>query len=359
MEKLKRILIADDEPGIRNVMREILRSMDYEVETAADGYEALAKLELDIDLVITDAMMPGMDGFEVVRRIRADSRFDHLPVIMVTGSTDVGDRVRAAEAGVTDFITKPVDYTELRLRTKTLLRMKEMYDAMKSHKAELELTVSRRTESLRIALEQLVAQQRTLREANLESIQRLVAATEYKERGTAAHIRRIGHFSSIIARKIKLSPSDVELIHYASPMHDIGKIGTPESILMKPSSLDEAEWVVMRQHTNIGADILRDSSFELLQMGERIAISHHEKWDGTGYPNKLSGEAIPIEGRICAVVDVFDALTSKRPYKEAYTVEASLKIIQDESGRHFDPQMVDALIGSMTEVMEVKEKVKG
>lgn len=356
MEKPKRILIADDDAAIRDVLREFLRSMGYEVETASDGFEALAKLELDIDLVLTDANMPGLDGYEVVRRIREDKSKDHLPVMMVTGSHDRDDRIRAAEVGVTDFITKPVDYTELHLRTKAMIRMKEMYDRLQNHKAELEQMVARRTESLRIALEKLVEQQRTLREANLESIQRLVVATEYKERGTAAHIRRIGEISAILARGVRMFPGEVELIAHASPMHDIGKIGTPEEILLKPARLSIPEWEVMRRHTHIGADILRDSPFDLLRVGERIAISHHERWDGKGYPNGLSGESIPIEGRVCAVADVFDALTSRRPYKEAFSVEDSLRIIEDEAGKHFDPRVVEALLANLKEVVGVKEK---
>ncbi len=353
----KRILVADDDRGIRAVLTELLTSWGHEVELASDGYEALAKLELDIDLVLTDASMPGMDGFEVVRHIRADERFSHLPVIMITGSTERDDRIRAAEAGANDFITKPIDFTELSLRSKSLLRMKEMYDDLKHHKQELEIVVAKKTESLRRTLDELVNQQRHLREANLESIQRLVIATEFRDNGTAAHIRRMSLLSSLLARKMRLLPSESELILQASPMHDIGKIAVPVEILLKPGKLNDEEWVVMRQHVTVGGDILKDSSFPLLRMGERIALSHHEKWDGTGYPNHLSGEDIPIEGRICAVADVFDALTSERPYKPAFPIEDSLLILQEASGTHFDPKIIEILMENVDEVKEIRGRV--
>ncbi len=357
MDDKRRILVADDDEHIRTVIAEILSSFGHEVETAADGFEAMAKLELDIDLVLTDAMMPGMDGFEVAAKIRSDSRFADLPIIMITGSTDRRDRVRSAEVGVNDFISKPVDYTELYLRTTTLLKMKTMYDALKNNKVDLERKIERRTEALRAALDKVVEQQRHLHAANLETIHRLVNATEFKDRGTAAHIKRIGQIGAFLARKMKLAPNVVELILYASPMHDIGKIGTPEELLLRPGPLNEEEWVVMRQHTTIGAHILKESTFPLLQMGERIALSHHEKWNGKGYPAGLSEEEIPIEARICAVADVFDALTSERPYKKAFSHRDAFEMIRIERGEHFDPTVVDVMLGNIKEVVAIKERV--
>jgi len=353
----KRILVADDDEHVRTVISEILATFGHEVETAADGFEALAKLELDIDLVITDAMMPGMDGFEVTSRIRSDPRFTDLPIIMVTGSTERRDRIRSADAGVSDFISKPVDYTELYLRTTTLLKMKTLHDTLKNQQLDLERKVTRRTEALRDALDKLVVQQRHLHAANLETIHRLVNATEFKDRGTAAHIKRIGLVGALLARKMKLPPNDIELILYASPMHDIGKIGMPEEFLGRPGPLNADEWVIMRQHTTMGADILRGSAFPILQMGERIALSHHEKWNGTGYPNGLSGEEIPIEGRICAVADVFDALTSERPYKKAFSFKDTFEMIRAERGEHFDPTIADILLANTKEVIEIRERV--
>lgn len=356
MTRPKRILVADDDKALRNLLYDILTTWGHEVEIAEDGFEALAKLELDIDLLVTDAMMPGLDGFEVVRQARASEKFADLPIIMVTGLTSREDRIRAAEVGANDFISKPLDFTELNLRTKSLLRMKEMHDNLKENKIELERTVEKRTESLRRTLSELVSQQRQLRDANLESIHRLVVATEYRDADTAAHIRRMSQISALLARKIRLSPKDVELVLHASPMHDIGKIATPVEILLKPGKLNAEEWDIMRKHTHVGADILKDSSSQLLRTGELIAISHHEKWNGKGYPNGLAGEDIPIEGRVCAVADVFDALTSKRPYKEAFSTEESLAIIQNESGKHFDPRLVEALSDSIEEVVEVRHK---
>ncbi len=357
MSDKRRILVADDDEHIRTVIAEILASFGHEVETAADGFEALAKLELDIDLVLTDANMPGMDGFEVTTRIRNDPRFADVPVIMVTGSTDRRDRIRSAEAGVNDFISKPIDYTELFLRSTTLLKMKSMHDSLKNHQLDLERKIERRTEALRTALDKVVEQQRHLHEANLETIHRLVNATEFKDRGTAAHIKRIGMIGAFVARKMKLAPNIVELILYACPMHDIGKIGMPEEFLIRPGPLTETEWVIMRQHTKMGAEILHGSAFPILQMGERIAMSHHEKWNGKGYPNGLAGEDIPIEGRICAVADVFDALTSERPYKKAFSNKDSFEMIRAERGQHFDPTIVDIFLDNAKEIVAIKESV--
>lgn len=356
LAKPKRVLVVDDQPDTRKVLERILANLGYQTETARDGLEALAKLELDIDLVLLDAEMPGLDGFAVTERIRHDPRFMDLPIIMVTGLGGKEDRLRAVEAGVNDFISKPFEINELRLRSQWLLRLKDASDALKQHQAELERTVEKRTGALRQALEDMAAAQRRTHEAHLDTIRRLVIAAEYKDRDTAAHIERIGRFSEIIARALKLSPGQVEIIRHAAPMHDVGKIGIPDAILLKPGRLTAEEWEIMKQHTVMGGRILHGSPSEVLQAGEQIALSHHEKWDGTGYPHGRRGDAIFLGGRICAVADVFDALTSNRHYRDALPNEAVFDMIEAQAGRHFDPEVVSAFLASRPDVERIQHE---
>ena len=358
LAKPKRVLVVDDQPDTRKVLERILANLGYRTETAQDGLEALAKLELDIDLVLLDAEMPGMDGFAVTERIRHDPRFMDLPIIMVTGLGGKEDRLRAVEAGVNDFIAKPFEINELRLRSQWLLKLKEASDALKRHQTELERTVEKRTVALRRALEEMATAQRHTHDAHLDTIRRLVIAAEYKDRDTAAHIERIGRFSEVIARTVKLSPGQIETIRHAAPMHDVGKIGIPDAILLKPAKLTPDEWEIMQRHTVMGARMLHGSPSEVLQAGEQIALSHHEKWDGSGYPNGLRGNAIPLGGRICAVADVFDALTSNRHYRDALPNETVYDMIEAQAERHFDPEIVAAFLASKPEVEEIQQECR-
>ncbi len=358
MKKPKRILIVDDVEQNRELLEGIVTSLGHESETARDGVEALAKLKLDIDLVLLDVQMPGMDGFEVARRIRENPDVSNIPIVMVTALTSREDRLRAVEAGANDFITKPIDKTEVRVRTASLLKMKEAQDAIKQYQAELEKKVEQRTADLRKALQDMVEAQRRTKEAHLDTIHRLAVAAELKDPTTAAHIRRISHYCGLLAKAINLTPGEMEFIIYASPMHDVGKIGTPDAILLKPAKLDEREWEVIKLHTTLGGNILSDSSSELLQAGGIIALSHHEKWDGSGYPRGLSGEDIPLSGRICAIADVFDALTTERPYKTIISNEESKEIMKEERGKHFDPELLDLFFDSFAEVISIQEKYR-
>jgi len=356
MNQPKRILIVDDVELNRELLEDMVASLGHKPEMARDGVEALAKLKLDIDLVLLDVMMPVMDGFEVARRIRQDPDTSDLPIVMVTALTSKEDRLLSVQAGANDFITKPVDKTELQVRTESLLKMKEAQDAIKRHRAMLEETVQKRTASLRKALEETAEAQRRTHRAHLDTIKRLAIASEYKDEDTAAHIHRMSNYCAMIARILHLLPGEVELILHASPMHDVGKIGVPDTILLKPGKLDKDEWDIIKQHSTMGSRILIGSSSELLQAGEVIALSHHEKWDGSGYPKGLKGEDIPFMGRITAVADVFDALTSERPYKKAFSNEKAYEILREGRGTQFDPKVLDAFFERLSDVVAIQEK---
>lgn len=356
MERRPRVLIVDDEESNRNVLSEMVDSLGYEPEVAEDGMAALAKVKLDIDLVLLDVNMPGMDGYEVARRIRQDPEVADVPIIHVTALAGKEDRLRAVEAGANDFIAKPVDLTELRVRSASLLRLKQQQDALKRHQAELEELVERRTSTLRRALDETAEAERRAYRAYLDTIRRLARAAEYRDEDTGAHILRMSHYSRVLANALHLPPGEVETILYASPMHDVGKVGVPDGILLKPGKLTDEEWEVMKRHTVMGARILSKSESELLQAGEVIALSHHEKWDGSGYPQGLAGEDIPLRGRICAVADVFDALTTKRPYKKAMPNEVAFEIIREGRGKHFDPRLVDLFFANLDDILTIQKE---
>jgi putative two-component system response regulator len=302
-----------------------------------------------IDLILLDIVMPGMDGFEVTRRVRQDNTHQLLPIILVTALRETEDRVKGIEAGCDDFLSKPIDKIELLARVGSLLKVKDYNDLLRNYRNELEAEVIKRIEELKLAYEMI-------KEASLDTIYRLSVASEYKDADTGAHIKRVSRYSAAIARRMGLAEKTIENILYAAPMHDLGKIGIPDQILLKPAKLDPAEWEIMKKHTVIGANILKDSAAEFIKMGEIIARSHHEKWDGSGYPNSLKGMDIPIAGRITAIADVFDALTSKRPYKEPFSVEASLVIIGEGRGSHFDPDVVDAFFAIQSEILTIKKE---
>ncbi len=355
MHRLKQILIVDDEEPNRETLASMVSCLGYESECARDGIEALAKVKLEIDLVLLDATMPGMDGFEVAKQIRNNPDLDEIPIVMVTALSGKQSRLRAVEAGANDFISKPVDLTELGVRLSSLLKTKEARDALRRNQALLEQTVRKRTADLHQALQAMAEAQRSAYDAHLDTIQRLAVAAEYKDANTAAHIQRMSHYCALIGRSLDLPPGEVEILRYASPMHDVGKIGIPDAILLKAGKLNPVEWAIMKRHTVIGACILHGSLSKLLQAGESIALSHHEKWDGTGYPYGLAGEEIPLYGRICAVADVFDALTTPRPYKEALSNERACEAMLKGRGSHFDPQILDVFFENLEEARKIQD----
>lgn len=349
-EKKPVILLVDDHPENIELLKAYLAPQGYETVQAANGEEALKALSSQaIDLILLDVMMPGMDGFEVTRHVRQDKTNPQLPIVLVTALRETEDRVKGIEAGCDDFISKPFDGIELLARVRSLLKVKAYNDLMSRYQQELETEVRKRTEELRQAFEKI-------KSASLDTIYRLSVASEYKDEDTGAHIKRMSHYSAAIARQLGLDAKLVEAILYAAPMHDVGKIGIPDHILMKPGKLDAQEWEIMQQHTIIGANILKGSDAEFIQLGESIARHHHEKWDGSGYPDHLKGSEIPITSRIVAIADVFDALTSKRPYKEPFSLEKSFTIIQEGKGTHFDPDVVDAFFAIQDEILSIHKE---
>ncbi|HLX11098.1 MAG TPA: HD domain-containing phosphohydrolase [Thermoanaerobaculia bacterium] len=357
MTATPRILVVDDIEQNRALLGGLVRSLGYDVDTAGDGLEALAKLEDGIDLVLLDVMMPGLDGYEVARRVRAEARTRDLPVILVTVLDSREDRVRAIQAGASDFIAKPVDKTELLVRISSQLKLKEAQDALKRGQAELEVQVAQRTAELRRTCEAAAEANRRTQVAHLDTIRRLVLAAELKDPDTARHILRISRYSAVLAKALGMSPTEIEVLGHAVTMHDVGKIGIPDAILCKRGALDAEERQVMETHTVIGSRILADSPSELMQQGHVVALSHHERWDGSGYPRRLRGEEIPLAGRICAVVDVFDAMTMARSYRPAYSQEATLAAMRQGRDRQFDPQLLDLFMDRLDEVFEVRRQL--
>jgi putative two-component system response regulator len=350
----KRILVVDDERVDADLLARLLMDMGYQADIALSGRRALSRLKEGFDLVLLDVTMPGMDGLEVAREIRRTPSAHDLPIIMMTALATKPIRLRAVEAGASDFIAKPLDATELRVRVASLLRIKEAQDALKRHRAHLEETIQSRTAALIRALKDTASAQREAQSAHLDTVRRLAVAAEYKDRQTSIHIQRMSRYCGILARGVGLVASDVDLITHASPLHDVGKIGVPDAILLKPGKLDAGEWEVMREHPVLGSRILEGSASRLIQTGQVIAMTHHERWDGSGYPRGLAGESIPLVGRISAVADVFDALTSRRPYKPAYSNEKSVEILRAGSGSQFDPLVVRTFIGRFDEIREIQ-----
>ena len=350
MANPKRILVVDDDESSRKILGAKLKNLGHEVEHAKDGFEALAVLKMGFDLMMLDVVMPGMDGFDIIKELRRNREHGDIPVCLVTSYDTKDERLQGVRAGANDFIAKPVDNTELEVRVESLLKMKDAQDAVKRHQAKLEEAVVTRTADLRRALEEMSEAQRGTYRAHLETIDRLALASEYRDDDTGEHIRRLGRCCELLAWKVGQPPSKCEILRYASLMHDVGKIGISDTILLKPGKLTESEWEIVKEHTNIGARMLSGATCDVLQAGATIALTHHEKWDGGGYPQGLAGEDIPLYGRIVAVADVFDALTHDRPYKKAFPKAEAIEMMVKERGTHFDPTILDLFAGNVDQV---------
>lgn len=350
------IVIIDDIPSNLLYFNDALNEFGYDTIQAANGRIGLDKIIATLpDLILTDVNMPEMDGYELCEEVKNNSATSDIPIILVTAQDDRESLVRGLRIGADDFLIKPVNPSELQARVRNLLLVKDYRDHMKRYTAELETQVAIRTQELHKAFDQLKQVNFQLKGSTLDTIRRLSTAAEYRDTATGAHIWRISHYSQLIAREMELSPDEVEDILYASPMHDIGKIATPDHILLKPGKLTQDEWSIMEEHTLIGEQILSGSSQSLLAMAGDIASGHHERWDGSGYPRGLSSEDIPLSARITAVADVFDALTTERVYKDAWTTDKAFEYIKEKSGSHFDPGCVKAFLGSSIEVLRIQQ----
>lgn len=344
------ILVVDDEQWNRELIKAMLLPEEYRVHFAEDGEQAIKKAaEIELDAILLDLIMPKMDGFETARRLKKDECYGHIPIIVITGAIEEENRIRMLEIGVDDFLAKPINRSELLARLRTCLRIKAYQDRLLRHQEKLEDTVAERTRELKESFD-------NVKKASLETIHRLTLAAEYRDEDTGDHIQRMSRMAAAIAAQMKMPEEEIETLLYATPMHDIGKIAIPDRILTKPGKLDADEWRIMKQHTTFGGRILEGSSIGFIRLGEVVALTHHERWDGTGYPKGLAGTEIPLEGRIVAIADVFDALTTKRPYKEAFSVERSFSIIEDGKGAHFDPDVVDAFFSIKDEIVDIQQK---
>jgi putative two-component system response regulator len=343
-EEKAKILVIDDEEQSLHAIETMLHFMGYEVILVSSSEKALIKVKETLpDVILLDTFILKMNGFDVARQLKEDEATRAIPLVMMTTQNELEDRLKALGVGVDDFLTKPVEQAELQARVNSLVKVKTYNDYARNYQKEVEAEVTKRTKDLAKAFDKIKI-------ASLDTVYRLSRAAEYKDEDTGAHVQRMSHYSSAIARGMGLDDEFVERILWAAPMHDIGKIGIPDRVLQKPGKLEEDEWAIMKQHTIIGAEILKDASADFIILAADIALSHHEKWDGSGYPQGLKGSVIPIAGRIVALADVFDALTSERPYKAIFPLEKALAIVKESQGSHFDPDVVDAFFAIKDEI---------
>lgn len=339
-----KILIVDDDPLNVDVLEEILKESNYEdIRTTTDPFEAVQLFkENSYDLILLDILMPGMDGFEVIERFKEIETNLTTPILILSALSDQKTRLKALSTGARDYLIKPFNPAEVLVRIRNLLEVRLAQKQLRMHNEILDQKVRERT--------------RELQDTRLEIINRLGMAAEYRDNETGFHIIRMSRICFEIAKAAGLNRYESELILHASPMHDIGKIGIPDSILLKPDKLNDEEWETMKTHTIIGAKILKGPDSELLHAAQTIALTHHERWDGTGYPEGLSRQEIPLMGRITSIADVFDALTSKRPYKEAWPIERALSVIEKQSGTFFDPMLIRTFKSRLPTILEIKDE---
>ncbi len=339
------IMVVDDVSTTRVVLAQLMSLLESNVRVDAFA-EPLSALDHaqghEPDLVLADYRMPGMNGVEFTRRFRR--LYTDIPLVMITGAQDRHVLYQALDAGANDFLSKPVDHAECLARCRNLLTMRRLTESHKGRSRWLEDKVAEAT--------------REISRREHETLMRLAKAGEYRDEETGNHVERMAKYSGIIGRHLGLSESEAGLIEIAAPMHDIGKIGIPDQILRKPGKLDPPEFAIMKTHTTIGYEILKDSPSAYLQTGAVIALGHHEKYDGSGYPRGLAGDKIPLSARIVAVADVFDALTSERPYKHAWSIDEAYRFILSQSGRHFDPQCIEVFSQQIDQMTYVRKTLQ-
>lgn len=339
---LLNVLIVDDQPSARTILRHVVEAIGPGIRASDFGnpVDALRWAENNVaDLVLLDYRMPEMDGLEFARRFRRSLSRRDVPVVLISVIGDEPVRQAALEAGVIDFMVKPIRPRELRTRCKNLLQLRQQGESVKERARSLE--------------ERVLSSLQEVEQREREILYRLAKAIEYRDRGTGAQLLRMSHYVEVIAEALGVPDDEVGILTAAAPLHDIGKIGIPDAILLKRGALTDEEFAVMRRHPLIGHEILRDSQSRFVQMGALIALRHHERWDGSGYPDGLEGEEIPLPARIATVADVFDALTSERPYKHAWSPDEAFAYLEANSGTLFDPSCVDALTGNQGRILEI------
>ncbi len=337
------VMVLDDQSTGRLVLAEVIKSIDRKINIVmfADAPEAIEYARaMPVDLVLTDYKMPILDGIETIRQLRTLYSYEQLPIVMTTVVSNREVLYRAFEAGATDYLIRPVDPTECRVRCQNLLNLRQQYLINSKHARMLE--------------EHVEQVKRDLRMREMDTLFRLAGAADRRDAVTGAHLKRMAKYSALIARGIGLSEEQVETIELAAPMHDIGKIGIPDAIMQKKDRLSPEEVVIMQTHAQIGYEILKDSPSRFLQAAAVIAQNHHEKFDGTGYPSGLKGKNIPLKARIVALADVFDALTSERPYKAAWKWQDAVDYIIEQKGKHFDPELVDVFVVNLDEARAIQ-----
>ena len=317
------VLVVDDEPANLRVLNQLLNDT-YKLIFAKSGQEALRLVEKELpNIILLDVMMPEMTGYQVCEQLKQNPKFKSIPIIFVTALSDSSDEAKGLNLGAVDYISKPISPAVVKARVKTHLSLVDAEE---------------------------------LRRTRLQVIQRLGRAAEYKDNETGMHVMRMSHYSRVVALAYGFSEVEAENLFNAAPMHDVGKIGIPDSIMLKPGKLTDEEFAIMKKHPEIGAEILGESDSELIALAKLVSLTHHEKWDGTGYPNQLKAEEIPIEGRIVALADVFDALTSVRPYKDAWSIEKAMEFIKSQKSKHFDPQLVDCFEQQLDKILAIKDR---
>jgi putative two-component system response regulator len=333
------VLVMDDTPSNLDVLTGILKDT-YQVKVAINGHIGMkiAKTVPQPDLILLDIMMPEIDGFEVCRQLKAQPNTAHIPIIFVTAKIEPEDEVKGLSLGAVDYLAKPITPEIALQRVKTHIALYDQQRALSSQ-------VKEKTREINLG--------------KLETLSILGRAAEFKDNETGMHVMRMSHYCEILAKASGMTDEDAETLRDAAPMHDIGKIGIPDSVLLKPGKLDAEEWTIMQKHVEYGVEILgTQSDSKLMKMAIQVAQYHHEKWDGSGYPNRIAGEDIPLVGRIAAVADVFDALTAERPYKKAWSVDEALSLFEEQKGKHFDPRIVELLFENLPQILAVKDKFK-
>lgn len=341
------VLVIDDQTTGRAILEQIVCSMDDNIAVVSfeRPIDAVVWAASHVaDLVLVDFQMPEMDGIEMARRLRSLPGYEHVPIVMVTVNDDRKVRYSALDAGITDFLNKPIDTRECMARCRNLITLRRQQVILEDRRRMLEGMVYDAT--------------REIRERERETLIRLARAGEFRDEETGNHVIRMARYSSLIAKAIGMDDDYVETVERAAPLHDIGKVGIPDHILRKPDQLAADERDLMHQHAVMGYEILKDSPSKYLRMGALIALGHHERFDGTGYPAGLSGDHIPLPARIVAVADVYDALTSVRPYKTAWTNEKALAFLAEERSKHFDPELVDAFIRMQDDVARIQHELR-